>query len=181
MRPRFSGWILPAAALPATLVGHALAYLLAGSSQADGHHGYFLRTLEYSTALLAGLCLILVARALTRVDRFTRGGSVGATWAKLALMQIALFAMLERTEGYVPALAGCVAQVVVALCAAVALAYFARLLERCERDAVHASSYLRRLRSGLQGCHIRRSPYALSRVLSVRVGPSHFPRPPPRP
>lgn len=180
MRPRFSGWILPAAALPATLVGHALAYFLAGYSQADGHHGYFLRTLEYSSALLAALCLILVARTLTRVEGCTRGGSVGATWAKLALMQVALFAMLERTEGYVPALVGCVAQVVVALCAALALAYFARLLELCERDAVHASSYLRRLRCGLQGCQIRRSPYSLSYVLSARVGRSHFPRPPPR-
>jgi peptidoglycan biosynthesis protein MviN/MurJ (putative lipid II flippase) len=146
VRPRFSGWILPATALPATLVGHALAYFLAGYSQADGHHGYFPRTLECSVALLAGLCLILVARALSRADQYTvRGSSVSATWIKLALMQTALFAMLERTEGYVPALAGCVAQVLVALCAAVALVYFARLLDHCERDAPRASSYLRRL------------------------------------
>jgi hypothetical protein len=182
VRPRFSGWLLPATALPATLIGHALAYNLAGRSQADGHHGYFVQALEYSTILLGGLCVLLIARALTRrgwvVPRF---GSLATTWIKLSVLQIAMFAVLERMEGYVPALVGCAEQALVALCAALALSYFARVLNRCEHGAADAERYLRRLRLSLLGRHISRSPYARAYALSVRVGPSRFARPPPKP
>lgn len=162
------------------LLGHALAYNIAGQSMADGHHGYFVPLLESSGALLVAIFAWSIARVLLRTGRvvLTVDDSVLTAWAKLAVSQTLLFALLEHAEGYAPSLASCGMQVLIALAAALVLALFGRLLARCVDAATAAGRYLERLSQGI--VHLCFAPVGSAHALSACVGTRRFQRPPPR-
>lgn len=163
------------------LAGHAAAYALTGQSQADGHHGYFVGFVLYSTVLAALYAALAVTRALTGAGCIAPvHDSFAATWLKLCVAQVALFAVAERLESsYVAPLAGCIAQIVVAAAAAAIVVFFARFLSRCERAYRKTEPYIRRLPAIEGGIRIGRAPLASAFALSVRAGQSRFQRPPP--
>jgi len=178
VRGRVFPWFL--AAIPATLVGHGIAYVLTGQSDADGRHSYLLPALECSLALLFTFCAARLLRALS----LPRGpaataSSLLATAAKLAVAQVALFALAERLEGHAPTAIGFAIQVVVALLAAVAIAYFARLVRRFERSAIDAGEYLRRFRLNAAVLRLDRARHSPAYALAVSAGTARFQRPPP--
>lgn len=182
MRRPLPVWLL--AALPATLVGHAIAYALTGQSMADPRHGYFGPSLEFAAGFFLALCIVLVLGALTRAGAIARVRVEARTlplWLKLAPLQVALFCALERAEGLLPSLAGCGVQIALALLLALTLASFARVLARCVRAASVAATYLQRLRGQTVERYLRREPVVCAYALSVRAGSSRFGRPPPRP
>ena len=173
-------WLL--AALPATLVGHWLAYIGVGRSLADGRHGYALPSFEISVLVLGVLCAGLLAGALTRagiVDRIRLESTGWSLWLKLAPIQVVLFTIIERLEGYAPALAGCLIQCALAAAVAALLALFANFFSRCVLQSREVSAYLQRLRSNPLDAHIRRAPITVAFALSASVGPIRFGRPPP--
>lgn len=178
MKRRFF-WFL--AALPATLAGHSIGYWLAGHQQSDAHHAYFGPALEWSAVLLASYGAYILASALwgRGVWALRPSDSIARTWIKLSLIQVALFALLERAEGYTPGASGFLAQIFVALIGAFAIAYFARVVRRCDRAGAQALRYVRRLVRALQPIRVAFVPVAPAYALSVCAGRSQFSRPPP--
>ena len=178
MNGRGFPWLL--AAIPATAFGHGLAYALAGREQADAHHSYLVPAFLYSAALLLAFCAARLLRALSRPRRLSSAApSLAATAAKLSIVKVALFALAERVEGFAPAPSAYAIQILVALFVAIAIVYFAQLVRRCERSAIEAGDYLRRvlaLTAGLRFNHVSRAP---AYALAVSAGPARFPRPPP--
>jgi hypothetical protein len=163
------------------LVGHGLAYIVAGHNQADGHHSYVAPALGYSAALLLAFCAVRLFRALSRGRILAATGySLLATTAKLSVVQISLFALAERLEGYTPAPLAYVIQILVALCAAVAIAYFAQLVHRCERSAIEAHEYLRRIRTFVAVPRFARLAHSPAYALAISAGAARFQRPPPQ-
>lgn len=173
-------WI--AAVVPATLVGHGLAYLLGGRSLVDAHHAWLAPALECSLAVLAALCCALVADALLKAGilaHTTAERSLLELWPRLAVGQLALFTMMERLEGTHAGVAGCVVQLAVALCVAYVLAMFSRLLVHCVTVADEASQYLLRLTQAPFSIFLALGPQCGAHALAVRAGRSRFKRPPP--
>lgn len=172
-------WI--AAVVPATLVGHGLAYAMAGRSGADAHHAWVAPALECSLAVLAALCCALMAGALLKAGVLAHTAAERSTielWPRLAVAQLAMFFAMERVEGTHAGLAGSLVQVLVALCVAYVLSLFSRLLVRCIAQTHAASQYLQRLlEDGSR--FISRRPYCVAHALAVRAGTARFQRPPP--
>jgi hypothetical protein len=172
-------WI--AAVVPATLVGHGLAYALAGRSVSDAHHSWVAPALECSLALLAAIWCAMLAGALLKAGILVHTAAERSTFEllpRLALAQLAMFALMERLEGTQAGLAGCAMQVLVAFCVAYVLALFSRLLVRCIEKAEEASRYLQRLLEPTAR-FVSRRPYSVAYALSVRAGTARFQRPPP--
>lgn len=172
-------WI--AAVVPATLVGHGLAYALAGRSGADGHHAWVAPALECSLAVLAALCCALLAGALLKAGVLAHTAAERSTielWPRLAIVQLVMFSVMERLEGGHAEILGSLVQVLVALCVAYVLSLFSRLLVRCIAKAHAASHYLQRLLDG--GTRfVSRRPSCVAHELAVRAGTARFQRPPP--
>lgn len=167
--------------MPATLVGHGLAYALAGRSAADAQHAWVAPALECSVALLAALCCALMAGALLKAGVLVHTAaerSVIELWPRLAVAQLVMFSLMERMEGTHAALTGSLVQVLVALCVAYVLSLFSRLLARCIAGADAASHYLQRLLEP-KARFISRRSYSVAYALSVRAGTARFQRPPP--
>lgn len=180
MKRRLPLWV--AAVVPATLGGHGLAYALAGRSVADGHHAWLAPTLECSLALLAALCLLLACGALLKAGIFTQTKiqqSCAALWPRLAVAQIALFAIVEHAEGAHVTLAGVLMQIAIALLAAYVLSLFTRLLSRCALGTQAASAYLQRLLDEVARYVSLPAAESPAFALAVRAGTSRFQRPPP--
>lgn len=172
-------WI--AAVVPATLVGHGLAYAIAGRSGADAHHAWVAPALECSLALLAALCCAMTAGALLKAGVMIHTAAERSTielWPRLAIAQLAMFALMERMEGTHAGLAGSLVQVLVAFCVAYVLSLFSRLLVRCIAQTQAASQYLQRLLES-KARFIPRCSYSIAHALAVRAGTARFQRPPP--
>ena len=172
-------WI--AAVVPATLVGHGLAYAVAGRSSADAHHAWIAPALECSLALLAALCCTLMAGALLKAGVLIHTAAERSTielWPRLAVAQLAMFAVMERVEGTHAGLLGSLIQVLVALYVAYVLSLFSRLLVQCITQAEAASQYLQRLLD-TRAIFVSRRPLCVAQTLAVRAGTSRFQRPPP--
>lgn len=172
-------WI--AAVVPATLVGHGLAYALAGRSGADAHHAWVAPALECSLAVMAALCCALLAGALLKAGVLIHTAAERSTielWPRLAIAQLVMFSVMERLEGAHAGVLGLLVQVLVALYAAYVLSLFSRLLVRCIAQANAASAYLERLLDGAAQFVSRRSP-CIAHELAVRAGTARFQRPPP--
>lgn len=173
-------WI--AAVVPATLVGHGLAYALAGRSMSDAHHAWVAPALECSLALLAALCCALVSGALLKAGIMVHTAAERSTielWPRLALMQLLIFSLMERAEGTHAGAAGCAIQLVIALAVAYVLSLFSRLLVRCIAGAQQASQYLERLTQAPASFFISLQPLCVAHALAVRAGSARFKRPPP--
>ena len=173
-------WI--AAVVPATLVGHGLAYALGGRSAAGAEHAWVGPALECSLAVLAALCCALTADALLKAGILTHTAaerSVIELWPRLSAAQLLMFAAMERLEGTHAGIAGCIVQLAVALCVAYVLSLFSRLLVRCINGAREASHYLERLTHAPASIFISLQPQCVAHALAVRAGSSRFKRPPP--
>ncbi|MEO6991091.1 MAG: hypothetical protein ABI346_03485 [Candidatus Baltobacteraceae bacterium] len=182
MRRSLPVWVF--AALPATLAGHALAYVVTGQSAADGHHGYLGPLFAWSATTLLTVCSVLLAGALTRsgaIAHLRMEPSAGRLLLRLGPLQVVLFWGLERAEGFSPSLLSYAAQLLVALVVALALAYFARLFARCVHAARDASVYLCRRFDFVLPSRLAFAPIAAGYALKVRAGESRFERPPPNP
>ena len=172
-------WFL--AAIPATIVGHALAYVFTGHDQADGHHSYLVPAFECSVALLLAFCAARLLRALSRPRPLSATDySLAATMAKLSVVQIVLFTLAERLEGLAPAPIAYAIQLLVALLAAIAIAYFAQLVRRCERSTIQLSEYLHRCLALTEGLRFARAPHSPAYTLTITAGTARFQRPPPQ-
>lgn len=172
-------WI--AAVVPATLVGHGLAYALAGRSGADAHHAWVAPALECSLAVMAALCFALLGGALLRAGVLVHTAAERSTielWPRLAVVQLVMFSVMERLEGGHAGVAGSLVQVLVALYVAYVLSLFSRLLVRCIAQAHAASAYLDRLLDGA-ALFVSRRPLCVAHELAVRAGTARFQRPPP--
>lgn len=173
-------WI--AAAVPATLAGHGLAYALAGQSAADGHHAWVAPALECSMALLLAACLLLIGGSLLKAGVLMHTAaerSCIALWPRLACAQLSLFFIMEHAEGGHVTLLGAAVQIVLAAAVAYVLSLFAQLLVRCIRGAEAASRYLERLLCGAMPFAGRRPQAVMVCALAVRAGSARFQRPPP--
>ncbi len=136
------------AVLPGTIAGHAIAYASSGRTAAGGDHIWVVPAAEASVAILLTLSLTLIGGHLLRARVLAHTlaeRSAMALWPRLAIAQVLLFAAVERAEGTMPSLLGFAVQLTVALCAAVLLAAFARVLAKCARNSEDASRYLQRL------------------------------------
>lgn len=174
-------WLL--AAVPSTLMGHWLVYAWVGRSLSDGRHGYAMPSLELTAIVLGLLCAGLLAAALVRagiIDRVRLETTGWSLWLKLAPVQVGLFAVVERFEGYVPSMAGCLLQCALAGAVAALLALFARFFFRCVLQSRETSAYLQRLLNSVSQTHVGRAPFTASLALCAGVGPIRFGRPPPR-
>lgn len=172
-------WI--AAVVPATLVGHGLAYGIAGRSSADAQHAWVAPALECSVALLAALCCGLLAGALLKAGILIRTAvdrSALELWPRLAIAQLVMFCTMERLEGTHAGLLGCAVQIVVALVAAYLLALFSRLLVRCIAGARAASRYLQRLFACVS-CYASPIVDCRMHALQACAGSARYKRPPP--
>lgn len=173
-------WI--AAVVPATLVGHGLAYAIGGRSAAGAQHAWVAPALECSLAVLAAMCCALMADALLKAGILAHTAAERSTmelWPRLALAQLAMFAAMERLEGTQAGVAGCVVQIAVALCVAYVLSLFSRLLVRCIAGAQAASRFLERLTQSPAALPVAAYPQCVAHALAVRAGSSRFKRPPP--
>lgn len=172
-------WIL--AVVPATLVGHGLAYAAGGRSSADLQHAWLAPALECSMAVFAALCCALLADALLKAGVLMHTAaerSVLELWPRLALAQTALFFGIERLEGTHVGVLGCLAQLLVAFGVAYVLSLFSKLLVGCIAGAQAASQYLQRL-NDTAATFVVRQPQCISHALAVRAGNARFQRPPP--
>ena len=149
-----------------------------------GHaHAWILPLLEASVAVLFAEAGLLLGGAMLRDGVLVHSRaerSFGLLWPRLALLQCALFAMVETLEGAPVTLLGIAAQIAVALAAAALLVLFARLLTRCARAALAASRYLQRLRARAEGFAVR-ADFSPSFALATCAGSARFQRPPPSP
>jgi hypothetical protein len=173
-------WI--ATVVPATLVGHGLAYAAAGRSVADAHHAWVAPALECSLAVLATLCFALVADALLKAGILAHTSaerSVLELWPRLAVAQLTMFAAMERLEGTNAGVIGCLVQIAVALCVAYVLSIFSRLLVRCIAGAASAARYLARLTQAAAPLFVVPQFNFAAHALAVRAGTARFQRPPP--
>lgn len=173
-------WI--AAVVPATLVGHGLAYALAGRSASDAQHAWVAPALECSLAVLAALCCALVAGALLKAGVMAHTASERSTielWPRLALAQLVMFCAMERAEGTHAGVAGCIVQIAIALAVAYVLSLFTRMLVRCVASAQAECEYLRRLVDRTAASFVAREPQCIARALAVCAGSARFQRPPP--
>lgn len=173
-------WIV--AVVPATLIGHGLAYAIAGRSTAGMQHAWVAPALECSMAVFAALCCSLVADALLKAGVLVHTAAERSTielWPRLALAQVALFFGMERLEGTQVGVAGCLVQLLIALAVAYVLSIFSRLLVSCVAGAQAASKYLERLTTGAAAIFVVRHPQCISHALAVRAGNARFQRPPP--
>ncbi|MFN2527458.1 MAG: hypothetical protein ABR584_01915 [Candidatus Baltobacteraceae bacterium] len=167
------------AAIPGALAGHALVYALTGQAQSDGHHGYFVPALQYSVVLLAGICSVLLVRALSAVARVkTEEVCLHNVWIRLAIAQVLFYTAIESLEGYSISPTAILTQIFVAFLVALVLVQFSRLLLGAERCAREGSRYLERLRAGspLHRFFAERSP---AHALRIAGGSARFGRPPP--
>lgn len=173
-------WI--AAVVPATLVGHGLAYAAGGRSAGDPQHAWVAPALECSIAVLAALCCALVSGSLLKAGIMAHTAAerlVTELWPRLAASQLVFFSVMERAEGTHASIAGCIVQVVIALAAAYVLSLFSRLLVRCIASADAACEYLRRLAGDFTSVFVSREPQSIALALAVRAGNARFQRPPP--
>jgi hypothetical protein len=171
-----------AAVVPATLAGHALAYALSGRSAADGHHAWMAPALECSLALLFAICSALLGTALLKAGILMHTAAERswiALWPRLAVVQLALFIVMERAEGAHAGTFGCIMQILTALLAAYVLNLFARLLACCVKSTVAVSRYLERALHTVTS-FVSRRPAPAAYALAVRAGRARFQRPPPR-
>ncbi len=179
MRGRLPLW--PAAVIPATIAGHALAYAWMGRSLADGRHGWVAPALEIGLALLAGCAAALLANVLLseRATATSSESSVVALWLRLAVAQSALFLAVEWLEGTRIDPVGFGVQIAVALIAAGVLASFARFLALC---ATGLCLPLRHVERRFSAPRCVRTSWAHTTVLALAAsaGPARFQRPPPR-
>lgn len=169
-----------AAVVPATLAGHALAYLAIGQSAADGQHAWLPAMLELSTAALAALLTALLAGALTRAHFLSRTrieGSFAELAPRLACAQLVLFTAMEAGEGRHATAIGCLVQIAVACCAAGLFAWFASAFARCIRSACDAGRYLARLQPRAR--FARRAPAVRVIFTALYARSPRFARPPP--
>ena len=170
-----------AAAVPAALAGHGLTYALMGRTTADGHHAWVGAALEYSLVLLLSLCSAALGSTLLRAGVLIHTSaerSWVSLWPRLAFVQMALFAGMERAEGTHVGVLGCAIQILTALVAAYLLYLFGRLLVRCRISGEALSGYLKREYPALTS-FISRRPGAIAHPLAVRAGTARFQRPPP--
>lgn len=180
MRRSLPVWL--AAVVPATIVGHAIAYATSGRPMGDAHHAWLAPVLESSTAILVAIALALVGGALIKARVLTHTlaeRSLSALWPRMAIAQVILFAAIERVEGTPASLFGCAVQVAVALVAALLLTAFARVLAACDRSADEAGRYLERL-FATASWFVGYQPPLLARTLAVSCGTRRFVRPPPQ-
>lgn len=169
------------AVVPATLVGHGLAYALTGRSAADGHHAWMAPALDVSLALLAAICISLTAGTLLKAGVFAHTASERswvALWPRLATAQLTLFTAIEYSEGRHAGILGSLIQIAIALVTAYLLYAFARLLVHCARSTENASRYLERILRSVTS-FVSRRPAAVAYALAVHAGSSRFQRPPP--
>ncbi|HEV2261771.1 MAG TPA: hypothetical protein VGR69_05730 [Candidatus Rubrimentiphilum sp.] len=179
MRKALPLWVM--AVVPATLVGHALAYFLDGRSMADGRHAWFAPVFECSIAALILLCASLLSRSIFRYrfdSGFKSGASIFSVWLQLAIVQTTVFAAIETAEGAKITFFALAVQIVVALCAAYLLSLFARLVARCLASAQEAFGCLLRLLAQ-RSTFIGREPTARAVILFACAGSHRFQRPPP--
>lgn len=170
-------WLL--AAIPGALAGHTLAYALTGQAQSDGHHGYLAPALQYSVVLLAGVCGMLLLRALSKVAREKAPQlCIHHVWLRLAVAQILFYAAVESLEGFAISPGATVAQLVVALLVALVLVQFSRLLSHAERAAEEGSRYLERL-CAASPLHVFFNDRSPAYALCIAAGKARFQRPPP--
>ncbi|HEY9179287.1 MAG TPA: hypothetical protein VIO32_01125 [Candidatus Baltobacteraceae bacterium] len=173
-------WI--AAVVPAALVGHGLAYSLAGHSASGAQHAWVAPALECSFAMLAALCCALTADALLKAGILAHTAaerSVVELWPRLAAGQLLVFAVMERLEGSHATLAGSLVQLCVALVVAYVLSMFSHLLVRCVIVAEQASQYLERLARVPVPLLLSTQPQCAAYALAVHAGRARFKRPPP--
>lgn len=169
------------AALPAMLAGHAAAYAVTGSPMTDGRHAWFAPAAQWSAAVLATMCMAMLASALSRCGLLTKTRielSIAESWPRLAIAQLVLFGAVESLEGHSVTFLALAVQIAAALCAACLLYLFGRLVERCIDGAGEASVYLERF--FIQAAAIAERALAPRAVaLFVSAGHSRFQRPPP--
>ena len=173
-------WI--AAVVPAALVGHVLAYSLAGRAASGAQHAWIAPALECSLALLAALCCAATADALLKAGILAHTAaerSVIELWPRLGAGQLLVFAVMERLEGSHATLAGSLVQLCVALVVAYVLSMFSHLLVRCVIVAEQASQYLERLRHVPVPLLLLKQPQCAAYALAVHAGRARFKRPPP--
>jgi hypothetical protein len=136
--------------------------------------------LECSLALLFAICSTLLGSALLRAGVLMHTAAERswiALWPRLAVLQLALFALMEHAEGTHAGILGCLVQLLTAFAAAYVLCLFARLLARC-RQGADASRYLERALRAVTS-FVSRRPAPIAYALAVRAGTSRFQRPPP--
>lgn len=170
-----------AAVVPTTLAAHGLAYILSGRSTAGAEHAWVMPAMECSVAFLVALCTAATASALLRAGVFMHTAAEHSTialWGRLAVSQIAIFALMEQAEGSHAGLFGCAVQVLAALCVAFLLALFSRMLARCVRCARSFSRYIERI-SRIGSTFVPRRPRSIAYALFVCAGSARFQRPPP--
>lgn len=170
-----------AALVPATLVGHGLAYAITGRSIADTHHAWLAPVMECSLAALFAICTLLLGSTLIRAGVLVHTNverSWVALWPRLAVLQLALFMAMERAEGTHAGVVGCLVQLLVAFAVAYTLALFARILLHCSKAVEAASRYLERALHPIVS-FVSRRPSPVAYALAVHAGASRFQRPPP--
>lgn len=172
-----------AAVVPAALAGHGLTYAVMGRTTADGHHAWVGAALEYSVVLLLSLCSGLAGSSLLRAGVLIHTSAERSwlsLWPRLALLQLGLFAAMERAEGSHAGLLGCLIQILTALVAAYLLYLFGQLLVRCRMTGETLSGYLNRALPAVTS-FVSRRPQPVAHALAVRAGTARFQRPPPSP
>lgn len=179
MRQRIALWWF--AVVPATLFGHVFAYALGGRTATDAHHAYLAPLLESSLVVLTAVVGASLASALVRarglaLELETRTSTL---WTRLFPAQLALYLLLERAEGNGITLTGIAAQILAAFAAAVLLVAIVHVLDRCERAAEHAASFIARDRSVRPSHYVTRTSNAPAHALAIRAGVARFQRPPP--
>ena len=169
------------AVLPATLVGHALAYAFSGRTQTDAAHVYFVPALDLTLAALFVACLVSLGGAFLRRRHFALNAdeSIGSSWMKLALAQMTLFTALELLERHPPTPPAYAVQLGVTLLAAALLYSFAGVLRKCASAGIAAQTYLRRLVSQPDGLRVRNDGPCFAVASHAHAGRSIFKRPPP--
>lgn len=165
------------AAIPATLLGHGVCYALTGRVQSDGHHAYLVPALQYSAFLVASLCVLRLYSALGAEKVRSRLLRLDELWLRLSFAQILLYVTVESLEGFSISAVALVAQIAVALLAALALAGFSRLVSRCEQAAIDGSRYVARCTA--TPLHIFFNDRSPAYALRIAAGTARFQRPPP--
>jgi energy-converting hydrogenase Eha subunit A len=170
-----------AAVLPATLIGHGIAYAVAGRSASDAAHAWVMPALDCSLALLLALCCSLIVGALLKAGVLAHTATERSAlqlWPRLAIAQLAVFVTMEQVDGSGATLLGCFVQLLAALCVAYVLAVFVRLLDRCAAGSRAAFRYFER-QVKTAAVFVSREPQCVAVQLAVSAGAARFQRPPP--